>query len=78
MIVCHDVNPVLCKTNNSLVYLGAWGYAGLLYRYQSGFLPGFSTTRQLIELYHEILLALDNGHLTSVIFCDVSKAFDRV
>jgi hypothetical protein len=50
----------------------------LLYKFQSGFLPGHSTNHQLIELYHEILLALDNSQLTSVTLCDISRAFDRV
>jgi hypothetical protein len=50
----------------------------LLYKFQSGFLPGHSTNHQLIELYHEILLALDNSHLTSVTFYDICRAFDRV
>ena len=31
----------------------------LLYKFQSGFLQGYSTTHQLIELYDNILLALD-------------------
>jgi hypothetical protein len=31
----------------------------LLYRFQSGFIPGYSTTHQLVELYHNIVLALD-------------------
>ena len=39
----------------------------LLYKFQSGFLPGHSTNHQLIELYHEILLSLDNCLLTSVL-----------
>lgn len=50
----------------------------LIYKYQSGFLPGFSTVHQLIELYHETLLALNTGQKTSITFCDISKAFDRV
>lgn len=50
----------------------------LIYKYQSGFLPGFSTVHQLIELYHEILLSIDSSHKTCITFCDVSKAFDRV
>ena len=49
-----------------------------MYKFQSGFLPGRSTNHQLIELYHEILLAVDNSQLTSVTFCDISRAFDRV
>jgi hypothetical protein len=31
-----------------------------------------------VELYHNILLALDNKEITSITFADVSKAFDRV
>jgi hypothetical protein len=34
----------------------------LLYKFQSGFLPGYSTTHQLIELYDNIVLALDKKH----------------
>ena len=36
----------------------------LLCKFQSGCLPGFSTTHQLVELYHRILLALDSKQLT--------------
>ena len=50
----------------------------LIYKFQSGFLPGHSTTHQLIELINEIFMALDNRELICLIFCDVSKAFDRV
>ena len=53
-------------------------FNSLLYRFQSGFIPGYSTTHQLVELYHNILLALDNKEMTSITFADVSKAFDRV
>jgi hypothetical protein len=47
----------------------------LIYKFQSGFLPGHSTTHQLIK---EICMALDNRELICLIFCDVSKAFDSV
>ena len=50
----------------------------LIYKFQSGFLPDHSTTHQLIELINEICMALDNRELIYLIFCDVSKAFDRV
>jgi hypothetical protein len=46
----------------------------LIYKFQSGSLPGHSTNHQLIELYHEILLELDNSQLTSITFCDISRA----
>jgi hypothetical protein len=32
----------------------------LIYTFQSGLLPGHSTTHQLIELVNEIFMALDN------------------
>ena len=50
----------------------------LLYKFQSGFLPGYSTTHQLIELYDNNLLALDKKQITSITFADISKAFDTV
>jgi hypothetical protein len=37
----------------------------LLCKFQSGFLPGCSTTHQLVELYHRILLALDSKQFRS-------------
>ena len=50
----------------------------LLYKYQAGFQTGNSTVQQLIEIYHQICQALDNKEQYCMVFCDVSKAFDRV
>ena len=50
----------------------------LLYKYQSGFLPKHSTTYQLIDIYHHICQAMDYGQFSCIVFCDISKAFDRV
>ena len=50
----------------------------LLYKYQSGFLPNHSTTYQLIDIYHHICQTYDNNQFSCMVFCDVSKAFDRV
>ncbi|OWF47171.1 RNA-directed DNA polymerase from transposon BS [Mizuhopecten yessoensis] len=50
----------------------------LFYKYQSGFLPGHSTVYQLIEMYHNICLSLEEKKHTCIVFCDISKAFDRV
>ena len=50
----------------------------LLYKFPSGFLPGYSTTHQLIVLDDNILLALDKKQITSITFADISKAFDTV
>ena len=51
---------------------------GLFYRYQAGFLPGHSTFYQLLETYHNIVQSIDEGKSCCMIFCDLSKAFDRV
>ena len=45
---------------------------------QSGFKPGDSTVYQLAHLYHIFTQAIDNQKDIRVVFCDISKAFDRV
>ena len=50
----------------------------LIYEKQAGFLTGHSTVFQLIDLYHQIAQSFDSKTHTCVIFCDISKAFDRV
>ncbi len=45
---------------------------------QSGFRPGDSTINQLIHVYHTIARALDQKKDVRLVFCDISKAFDRV
>ena len=46
--------------------------------FQSGFVQGDSTTFQLIHTYHTFCNAVDSGKEVRVVFCDISKAFDRV
>ena len=50
----------------------------LLSSLQSGFIPGDSTVNQLTYLYNTFCQALDSGKEVRAVFCDVSKAFDRV
>ena len=45
---------------------------------QSGFIQGDSTTYQLLHTYHSFCEAIDNGKDIRVVFCDISKTFDRV
>ena len=45
---------------------------------QSGFVPGDSTINQLVDIYNTFCKALDDGKEVRAIFCDISKAFDRV
>ena len=46
--------------------------------FQSGFIPDDSTVNQLVDLYNTFSRALDEGKEVRVVFCDISKAFDRV
>ena len=50
----------------------------LIYEYQSGFLPKYSTVHQLLEMYNCILNSLEKKEISWVFFCDFSKAFDKV
>ena len=50
----------------------------LIYKYQFGYLPGHTTVHHLIEVVHHTCLALENQKMNCQVFCDISKAFDRV
>ncbi len=45
---------------------------------QSGFVPNDSNVNQLLDIYNTFCKALDDGKEVRAIFCDISKAFDRV
>ena len=45
---------------------------------QSGFNPGDSTVNQLVDIYNIFCKSLDEGKEVCAVFCDISKAFDRV
>ena len=50
----------------------------LLSSLQSGFIPGDSSVNQLTFLYNTFCKAIDSGKEVRAVFCDISKAFDRV
>ena len=50
----------------------------LLTPHQSGFQTGDSTVHQLSYLYHKFCEALDQKKEVRLVFCDISKAFDKV
>ena len=50
----------------------------LIYSHQSGFLPNHCTLYQLIEIYNTVVSNMDDGLSTRFVFCDMSKAFDKV
>ena len=41
-------------------------------------MPGDSTVNQLTDMYNTFCRALDEGKEVRVVFCDISKTFDRV
>ena len=49
-----------------------------MYKYQSGFLSGHSTTYQLMYINHHICQAIDTSQFSCMVLCNVSKAFERV
>ena len=46
--------------------------------FQSGFISGDSTVNQLVDIYNSFCNSIDEGKEVHAIFCDISKAFDRV
>ena len=46
--------------------------------FQSELTTGDSTVNQLTDMYNTFCRALDGGKEVHVVFCDISKAFDRV
>ena len=50
----------------------------LLYQYQSGFCPGFSTETCLIYLTDYVKTEISKGNYVGMLLLDVQKAFDRV
>ena len=50
----------------------------LIYQYQSGFLPKHSPTHQLTEICHRIVSNLKDGLAATIVFADISRAFDRL
>ena len=46
--------------------------------FQSGFVHGESTIYQLLDLYNTFCEAVDSEKEVRVVFCDISKTFDRV
>ena len=73
--------PCVSKILERIVFKNLFNYIRdnkLISPHQSGFQPGDSTTNQLSYLYHVFAKALDTKKDVRVVFCDISKAFDRV
>ena len=50
----------------------------ILSKNQSGFQPRDCTVNQLVEIYNIVISNLDQGKDVRFVFCDISKAFDKV
>ena len=71
----------LDKTQERLVFKHLYNHFhdnNIITPFQSGFMPGDSTVNQLTYLYNTFCHALDSGKEVRVVFCDITKAFDRV
>ena len=68
----------IARKNCFQAYINHLHDNNLLYKYQSGFLPSHSTTFQLIDVYHHICQTFDNNQYAWMVFCTLSKTFDRV
>ena len=72
---------ILAKVLERLVYRHIYNYLidnNLITSHQSGFTPGDYAVNQLLYITKEFGRALDDGKEVRVVFCDISKAFDRV
>ena len=49
----------------------------LITKFQSGFTSGDSIVNQLISISNDFGKAIDDGKEIIIIFCDISKGFDR-
>jgi len=83
---CSNYRPValtscLAKVFEKCIFKHVFNYFldnNILSNLQSGFMPGDSTSNQLTYLYDSISRALDDGKEIRAVFCDISKAFDKV
>jgi hypothetical protein len=69
------------KIMGRVIYKHVYNYLHqnrLIYEYQPGFLHRHSKVHQLLEIYNSILNSLGNKEAHCFVFCDFSKAFDKV
>ena len=73
--------PCLSKVFERCVFKEVYNYfirTNKISRLQAAYNPGSCTEFQLLELYHIISESMAQGKSTRFVFCDVSKAFDKV
>ena len=80
---CRPISVTSCPSKilekNIFKYLSNFAQEhNIITKFQSGFRSRDSTVNQLLEIYHHIIENLDKGKEIKFIFCDISKAFDKV
>ena len=75
LLSCVGKSLERCIHNKLMPYLED---NGLITPNQSAFRSGSSTVTQLLELINSLGKNLDSQKVSKILFCDVSKAFDRV
>ena len=76
-----SVIGAIAKVFERVIYNQLYFYLtenNLLNKYQSGFRPLHSTVTALLDATNEWYFNMNEGHLTSVVFLDLAKAFDSV
>ena len=76
-----SVLPVLSKVLERIMYDRVYEFLqemGVLYEFQFGLRPQFSTYMALIMSVDKIISALENGDFVLGVFLDFSKAFDTI
>ena len=73
--------PVVAEVCKKMVFKHVFHYLKvnkIINVHQSGFTPGDSTVNQLVYLYDLFCNALNKKKDVRIVFCDQSKAFNRV
>ena len=76
-----SILPAISKLFERVIFKQVYNFFHqnkLLTKHQSGFRPNDSTVNQLAYMYHIFCEALDKKKDIRIVFCDISKAFDRV
>jgi hypothetical protein len=84
--LCNNYRPIsllniTAKVCEKVVFKHLFNYIkdnNLITTHQSGFIPGDSTVNQLVYLYNLFAKALNDKQDIVLVFCDQSKAFDKV
>jgi hypothetical protein len=76
-----SVTNLFGKILEKIIFKNLYNYVTrnrILSDHQSGFRTKYSTINQLLIIYNTIITNLDLGKDVRFIFCNISKAFDRV